>query len=62
MDQKPAPTVYVLVALVAGALSIGAQLASFVLFHEARPLRMLRVGAWYAQLAGLSPKIGRAHV
>jgi hypothetical protein len=55
MDQKPAPTVYVFVGLVAVALSIGAQFASFVLHHEARPLRMLRVGARYAQFAGLSP-------
>jgi hypothetical protein len=55
MHQRSAPTIYALVAVAAIAVSLGAQLASFVLHHEARPLRMLRVGARYAQLAGLSP-------
>jgi len=55
MHQKPAPTIYVLIAVAAIAVSLGAQLASFVLRHEGRPLRMLRVGARYAPLAGLSP-------
>jgi hypothetical protein len=55
MHQRSAPTIYVLVAMAAIAVSLGAQLASLVLHHEARPLRMLRVGARYAQLAGLSP-------
>ena len=55
MHQRSAPTIYALVAVAAIAVSLGAQLASFVLHHEACPLRMLRVGARYAQLAGLSP-------
>jgi hypothetical protein len=55
MHQRSAPTIYALVAVAAIAVSLGAQLASFVLRHEARPLRMLRAGERYAQIAGLSP-------